>query len=385
MSQPADIEEALSVPETPARASDRGSLPSYRSWTIPRLMEELRRRGVPFPASARKGELFNLLNADQAPRGSQAAAQDQVSSASLSQLHTMMTEVLTTVSGFKARLDLMELSRSDVAVPTAASPTASTSQATPSGMPHPPPIITPAHFIPAAIKKDILEGKEVNLASLLIATTDVHDTKTVACGELAVTFKSKDARLSRKLSVTEFVLAFGLFRDVLCSVSPGRREELDLYLHRVVQMAYKYGGTTFYEYHKSFSAKVAAAYAQFGYVTNWGSIDTELYCEHFAGLKAPSCTACGVTTHSSSWCPQVSNPGEPSTSRSLNAFTPPAPRNVAALDRLGRPVRYLGKTQICNNFNLSSCVYSNCRLLHVCFICFRAHPSSICSQKGPQA
>lgn len=37
----------------------------------------------------------------------------------------------------------------------------------------------------------------------------------------------------------EFVLAFGMVRDVLCSANPSRREELNLYLHAVVDLGYK--------------------------------------------------------------------------------------------------------------------------------------------------
>lgn len=43
--------------------------------------------------------------------------------------------------------------------------------------------------------------------------------------------ETKDPRLSRKLGVAKFVLAFGIFTDFVCSVSPGRGVELDLYLH----------------------------------------------------------------------------------------------------------------------------------------------------------
>lgn len=57
--------------------------------------------------------------------------------------------------------------------------------------------------------------------------------------------KTRDHRLSRKLSIPEFVLAFSLYRDVICSVTPLRREELDLYLYTVVELGHKYGGPIF--------------------------------------------------------------------------------------------------------------------------------------------
>lgn len=40
--------------------------------------------------------------------------------------------------------------------------------------------------------------------------------------------KAKNSRLNRKLTIAEFVLTFGMLRDVLCSASPISREELDL-------------------------------------------------------------------------------------------------------------------------------------------------------------
>lgn len=64
--------------------------------------------------------------------------------------------------------------------------------------------------------------------------------------------KTKNPRLSRKLSVPKFVLAFGIFRDIVCSVSLSRREEFDLYLHKVVDLAKKYDGFIFYDSHRSF-------------------------------------------------------------------------------------------------------------------------------------
>lgn len=120
------------------------------------------------------------------------------------------------------------------------------------------PSLSPAHFIPAYGRKDILNGKDVNLASLLIALQDIAEKKSYACGEVSVVLKTRNPRLNRKFSIAELILSFDIYRDVICAVSPGRREELDLYLHKVVDLAHKYGCATFYDYHRSFSAKVVA-------------------------------------------------------------------------------------------------------------------------------
>ena len=107
----------------------------------------------------------------------------------------------------------------------------STSQDSVLGMLSTSPVVAPAHFIPENIRKDILAGKDVNLASILIASQDVAENKVINCGEVAVLLRAKDARLNRKLSVLEFVLAFSLYRDVVCSAQQYRREELDTYLY----------------------------------------------------------------------------------------------------------------------------------------------------------
>lgn len=93
----------------------------------------------------------------------------------------------------------------------------------------------------------------MNLVSFLIAANNFADNKTYGCGEVSVMIKYEDSRLSRKLSILVFVLAFGIFRDVLCTVSPIRRENLDLYLYSFVDLGYRYVGYTFYDYHHSFT------------------------------------------------------------------------------------------------------------------------------------
>lgn len=108
-------------------------------------------------------------------------------------------------------------------------------------------------------------------------------------------------------------------------------------------------------------------------------MDTELFCRHFAGLRSPVCATCQPSLHTAYWCPNTDLP-VPGTSRAFPS-TLPAPAQAASFDKLGRPIRYLGKSQICNNFNRGVCNYSPCRLLHACSSCYRAHPKSSCSLK----
>ncbi|KAM4794878.1 uncharacterized protein WCC33_000014 [Rhinophrynus dorsalis] len=225
-------------------------------------------------------------------------------------------------------------------------------------------------------RKDILEGKDINLVSLLISSKDGMENKAFSCDQVSVVLKARDPRLSKKLSIAEFVLAFSIFRDVICSQHPSRREELDLYLYRVVELGYRYGGSAFYDYHRSFSAKAAAAWAQFNYLADWSQLDTELFCQHFAGLRAPVCSVCQATDHTSGFCPNSST-NEPSTSQAKAqalSQSPPRPSRKIT-DRLGRPIIYVGKDQICNNYNYTGCVFSACRLLHLC-VFHNLHPTA---------
>lgn len=218
----------------------------------------------------------------------------------------------------------------------------------------------------------------MNLASILIASQDLPENRVINCGDVSLVLRAKDARLNRKLTIPEFVLAFSLFRDVVCSAQPTRREELDSYLYLVTDLGHKYGGASFYDYHRSFSAKAAAALVQFQFVTNWANIDMELFCRHFAGLRAPSCAGCQSIFHSMDWCPNVVNPVQ---DRSL-----PGPSGLQlgtpGVDKLGRPIVYLGKSQVCNNYNMNGCGFNSCRALHVCSQCFRAHPRSACPKRS---
>ena len=64
-------------------------------------------------------------------------------------------------------------------------------------------VVTPS------ICRAILEGKDINLASLLVAQSSVTHS------EHAMQEKS-DSRLSRLLTIQEFITTFGIFKSIMC-------------------------------------------------------------------------------------------------------------------------------------------------------------------------
>ncbi|XP_073462542.1 uncharacterized protein [Aquarana catesbeiana] len=259
MSQ-AGSEDLASTPSSPGADSANDDLQSLRAWTIPKLTAELRRREIPFPATARKAELFRLLFSPPAAAQSGTQASLQSISSAITQLHSLVTTLSATVTDVQTRVGTLEVHQ---AAPSLSTVTTATPMPLLTGTPDIYTYVLPAHLVPAGIRKDIVDGKDINLASLLIAVHDPAENKSYSWGDVSVVLKAKDHRLTRKLNIAEFVLAFGMFRDVLCTVNPNRREELDLYLHAIVDLGYKYGGCSFYDYHRSFSAKAAARLSQF--------------------------------------------------------------------------------------------------------------------------
>lgn len=51
--------------------------------------------------------------------------------------------------------------------------------------------------------------------------------------------------MSKNLTLLEFYVTFGVYRDTLCEAYPERRVELDTYLALISDLAMRYGGTLF--------------------------------------------------------------------------------------------------------------------------------------------
>ncbi|KAM8921272.1 kinectin [Pelodytes ibericus] len=198
--------------ETPSRRGDIASPASIRSWTIPRITTELRRRQIPYPATARKAELFKLLNNST----DNTEAGEGPSNTSSGDIQAMLASLMTSmgkVNDRLANLEAVTTALSKAGLPDAAQQAPSEPRAAGMVISSDYQDVDPAYTIPAHIKRDILEGKDVNLASLLIASQDVVENKTYMYDDVSVVVRSKDVRLNRKLTIPEFVLAFGIFRD----------------------------------------------------------------------------------------------------------------------------------------------------------------------------
>jgi hypothetical protein len=103
-------------------------------------------------------------------------------------------------------------------------------------------------LLSCSVRKQIVEGKDVNLATLLIPyyETNIKD-------------KDKDnIHIKCPLSITEFITVFGKYKRVMRQSFPERREELDKYKAIYVEI-YNVYGDKFYEHHKLFSLKSANA------------------------------------------------------------------------------------------------------------------------------
>lgn len=102
--------------------------------------------------------------------------------------------------------------------------------------------------------------------------------------------------------------AFSIYRNIMCEAYPNRREELDTYERDLVELATILPGSVFYEYHKAFSARAAAALLhQRSIKVNWAIRDNQLYTTVCSGYKSNSCKLCNHMSHTEDFCPLILN------------------------------------------------------------------------------
>jgi len=210
-------------------------------------------------------------------------------------------------------------------------------------------------------RKNIIEGKDVNLASLLIP----YYTGPNICTDKA---DKPDQRLNKNLSICEFIQAFGIFTNIMCEAFANRRNELDLYERDIVDMATRYGGKAFYEYHKMFSLKAAAHLKHQNILVDWSVRNNTLFCNIFANMKPITCQACNSVSHPSRFCPLSAERGSV---HNIN--------HNRSKDTYGRNRQFFQGREICNNFNGDQgCQRFRCNNLHVCLSCKQYHSLKQC-------
>lgn len=213
-------------------------------------------------------------------------------------------------------------------------------------------------LISPSFRKNIVEGKDVNLASLIILYSEVRSSEKE---------KDKDDyRLKRNLTKTEFLTSFRKYQRIMSQVFPNRREELDMYEANIIDIFNVYG-ERFYEYHKLFSLKSANALAIHQIKVDCSVRDRDLI--QLIASRARFCAICSEVSHDTKFCP----------SYQMSDITPPD-----NTDQHGRKrTSYTGQ-EICNNFNSSGhCNRSNCPYQHVCIQCkSKDHSVVTCNQSN---
>lgn len=237
------------------------------------------------------------------------------------------------------------------------------------------------------LRRSIISGNDVNLAALLIPYYSGSGIQESTCNYNYSGGDNQnlrtDQRLNRSLSLAEFIQAFGTYKSIMCQTHPHRREELDAYERDIVDMASRYPGRGFYEYHKQFSAQ-AAAHATYNNIPiDWSIRNNTLFCNIFTNARPNACNHCGSPFHFTAYCNQSSLGLSSRQTQGARSF-------ISDQDTYGRErVFYMGR-EICNNFNgQKGCVNTRCKHAHICLLCKGDHNKSMCQvskneAQGPQ-
>ncbi|VDI03473.1 Hypothetical predicted protein [Mytilus galloprovincialis] len=215
------------------------------------------------------------------------------------------------------------------------------------------------------------EGLQETFKQLIYRDNCTHDTANGL--ELNISGKP-DPRLNRKLTIQEFIKAFGKFKRVMSSVYPDRRAELDAYEDEIIDISNFYGDR-FYDYHKLFSAKSAALLRERRIKVDWSKRDRDLLSLIVAGGNVNVCKICNLVDHTTAFCPMQ-------TSMTYQDYPDKVSRQVDTTDKLGRKKIYHSGREVCNNFNTSrGCTRSFCHFSHICSRCKVAGHTLLSCQK----
>ncbi|KAK6185679.1 hypothetical protein SNE40_007859 [Patella caerulea] len=141
------------------------------------------------------------------------------------------------------------------------------------------------------VRRQILSGKHVNLNILLMPNFQPSKRPS----------KELDERLSRNLSLDEFIVAFGRFKRIMVAAFANRSQELDDYMAHIIETA-NIWPEKFYKYHKLFSAKCATVLYQRNQIIDWSYGDPGLRQLVCAGSRVRNCDTCRSTVHVSAIC-----------------------------------------------------------------------------------
>ena len=103
-------------------------------------------------------------------------------------------------------------------------------------------------IVSPTLRTDIIQGRDVNLASHLIqgfASKGELGQRTAVARDCCSLKPLQDHRLTRQLTITEFMKAFTIYRNIMCEVYPHCRSELDAYLRLIVDKATDFGRSNF--------------------------------------------------------------------------------------------------------------------------------------------
>ena len=221
-----------------------------------------------------------------------------------------------------------------------------------------------------SLKKHIIEGRDINLAALLIPYyTGVHSDPSKASKD------RPDPRLNTTLMLPQFIQAFGIYKNIMCETYPNRRVELDLYERDIMDMASPYPGKGFYEYHKSFSAEAAAHLKYANLKVDWSVRNNKLFSTIFINSRAANCFMCNSSLNLTSFCPkQLENDR-------IRPYNQGSPSRNWLTDVRGRTRVLFNGKEICNNYNaVKGCkMDGKCNNLHVCLRCKKEHPQHLCN------
>ncbi len=147
------------------------------------------------------------------------------------------------------------------------------------------------------IRAQILAGADVDLSLLLSLLPTSDSNRQIDCGDFSVTLKNPNPLSSRILSFPEFCIAFSRFTEIICSVFPHRRCELNDYLAVIAELALSYGGGHFFTFFKC-----TVRVAQWNQCPYWGALNLDLHSRVFLGCRNIACAVCRSIAHTTTNC-----------------------------------------------------------------------------------